>query len=101
MKKISTFCRIVILLLLSIETMADPLQGGGYVINPHVVASGGGTSTNGSYMVIGTIGQHDAAATVSNGSYQLGSGFWGLGRNISVTSEIIFQDNFESGDSNR
>lgn len=42
------------------------------------VAGGGGTSTNSQYAVSGTIGQPDAIAGMSGGSYSLAGGFWGL-----------------------
>ena len=49
-----------------------------YSIDWHKIASGGGTSTNGSYQVSGTIGQHDASGAMSGGSYSVTGGFWSL-----------------------
>ena len=39
---------------------------------------GGGTSTNGSYSVSGTIGQPDASGALSGGNYSDTGGFWAL-----------------------
>jgi hypothetical protein len=53
-----------------------------YSIDWYKVAGGGGTSsgTNGGnvYSVSGTIGQHDAGAAMTGGSYSLTGGFWSL-----------------------
>jgi hypothetical protein len=42
------------------------------------IAGGGGSSTGGVYSVSGTIGQHDAGTTMTNGPYALTGGFWSL-----------------------
>jgi len=47
-----------------------------YAIPTHVIAGGGGTSSNGGFTLTGTIGQDDAGATSSAGSYSLTGGFW-------------------------
>jgi hypothetical protein len=44
----------------------------------HKIAGGGGTSTGGTYRVNGTIGQHDAGAPLTGGSFSLTGGFWSL-----------------------
>jgi hypothetical protein len=49
-----------------------------YSIDWYKVAGGGGTSSNGQYMVSGTIGQHDAGGAMTGGSYSLTGGFWAL-----------------------
>jgi hypothetical protein len=49
-----------------------------YSIDWYKVAGGGGTSSNGQYMVSGTIGQHDAGGPMTGGSYSLTGGFWSL-----------------------
>ena len=49
-----------------------------YSIDWYKVAGGGGTSTGGTYQVSGTIGQPDAGAPMSGGSYSLTGGFWAL-----------------------
>lgn len=43
----------------------------------HTIAAGGGTSTNGTLSITGTIGQ-PAAATLSGGNFTLVGGFWGV-----------------------
>src|SRR5579884_2543887 len=48
-----------------------------YNINWYKIAGGGGTSTNGSYSLSGTIGQPDAG-TMAGGAYSLTGGFWGM-----------------------
>ncbi|MGH8023950.1 MAG: hypothetical protein ACRED1_10235 [Limisphaerales bacterium] len=47
-----------------------------YSIDWHKIAGGGGTSSGGSYSVSGTIGQSDASATMTGGTYSLTGGFW-------------------------
>jgi hypothetical protein len=49
-----------------------------YTINWHKVAGGGGTSTNGSFQVSGTIGQPDASGLMAGGNYSVTGGFWSL-----------------------
>src|SRR6267143_796503 len=50
-------------------------QGGPYILNPSVIAGGGGTSTNGSTNITGTIGQ-GILGTSTGGSFSLNAGFW-------------------------
>lgn len=54
------------------------LNAQNYSIDWFKIAGGGGTSTNGSYSMSGTIGQHDAGGIMSGGSYSLVGGFWAL-----------------------
>jgi hypothetical protein len=49
-----------------------------YSIDWYKVSGGGGTSSNGQYIVSGTIGQHDAGGPMTGGSYSLTGGFWAL-----------------------
>ncbi|HWX22190.1 MAG TPA: hypothetical protein VN578_19995 [Candidatus Binatia bacterium] len=49
-----------------------------YSIDWHKVAGGGGTSSNGQYLVSGTIGQHDAGGPMTGGTLSLTGGFWSL-----------------------
>jgi len=53
-------------------------QGQSYSIDWYKIAGGGGTSTNGSYSVSGTIGQSDASGAMSGGNYSVTGGFWSL-----------------------
>jgi hypothetical protein len=49
-----------------------------YSIDWYKIAGGGGTSTNGSYSVSGTIGQPDASSAMTGGNYSVTGGFWSL-----------------------
>ena len=42
------------------------------------IAGGGGTSTNETLSLSGTIGQHDAGGPMTNGAFSLSGGFWVL-----------------------
>ncbi|MDX2197788.1 MAG: hypothetical protein SF069_02320 [Phycisphaerae bacterium] len=46
-----------------------------YAINWYTIDGGGGTSTGGTYILSGTIGQPDAG-TMTGGTYALAGGFW-------------------------
>jgi len=46
-----------------------------YQIEAHVIASGGGTSSGGNYVISGTLGQ-PLAGSASAGEYELSGGFW-------------------------
>ena len=49
-----------------------------YSVDWYKISGGGGTSTNGNYSVVGTIGQPDANSTMSGGNYSVTGGFWSL-----------------------
>ena len=49
-----------------------------YSIDWYKIAGGGGTSTNGQYSLIGTIGQPDASGALKGGNYSVTGGFWSL-----------------------
>ena len=49
-----------------------------FVVDWYKVAGGGGTSSNGQYVVSGTIGQHDAGGPLTGGNFTLNGGFWSL-----------------------
>ena len=49
-----------------------------YAISWYKITGGGGTSTGGVYSVNGTIGQPDASAPMTGGSYSLVGGFWSM-----------------------
>jgi len=66
-------------------------SGGGFAITSYTVDNGGGRSTGGNFILIGTIGQHDASRTVSSGDdFLLAPGFW------AKAIDRIFSDGFES-----
>jgi hypothetical protein len=56
--------------------LAAPLHAQSYSINWFKVSGGGGTSTGGTYQVIGTIGQTDAGGPMTNNQYSVTGGFW-------------------------
>jgi hypothetical protein len=49
-----------------------------YSIDWYKISGGGGTSSNGQYIVSGTIGQHDASGAMTGGNYSVTGGFWSL-----------------------
>jgi sugar lactone lactonase YvrE len=49
-----------------------------YTMDWFTIGGGGGTSTNGSYTLNGSVGQSDAGATMSGGGYTLDPGFWSV-----------------------
>ena len=49
-----------------------------YSVDWYKIAGGGGTGSNGSYSVSGTIGQHDAGGPLTGGNYSITGGFWSL-----------------------
>ena len=55
--------------------MAKPTMAQNYSVNWHVVAAGGGVSTNFQYAVSGTIGQ-PAVGHLTGGPYAIDGGFW-------------------------
>ena len=73
MKNHSSLVIIIMALLLPLGATAQSFS-----IDWYKVAGGGGTSTGGVYAVSGTIGQPDAGAPMSGGSYSLTGGFWSL-----------------------
>jgi len=54
------------------------LRAQSYAIDWYKIAGGGGVSGNGQYAVTGTIGQPDAGAAMTGGSYSVTGGFWAL-----------------------
>jgi hypothetical protein len=61
------------IMLLSISVA--PVANGQYEISWSTIDAGGGLSSGGSYVLMGTIGQPDAAWS-SGGKYELLGGFW-------------------------
>ena len=51
--------------------LAQPFE-----IDWYTIDGGGGTSSGGTYVLSGTIGQHDAGGTLAGGTYELTGGFW-------------------------
>jgi hypothetical protein len=59
--------------------MALRVSAQNYSIDWYKIAGGGGTSSNGQYVVSSTIGQHDAGTVMTTGNYSLTGGFWTFG----------------------
>ncbi|PWU22037.1 MAG: hypothetical protein C5B50_00325 [Verrucomicrobia bacterium] len=55
-----------------------------YSIDWFKFAGGGGTSTNAQFALSGTIGQHDAGQTMTNGQFSVTGGFWALPQAVQV-----------------
>ncbi len=49
-----------------------------YSVDWHKIAGGGGTSTNTTYAISGTIGQSEAGGMMTAGGYSVTGGFWSL-----------------------
>lgn len=77
--------KAVILCVVTLMLAAFAARAQNYTIDWYKVAAGGGTSTNGSFQVTGTIGQHDAGGPMMGGEYSLTGGFWSL---ISVLQTV-------------
>ena len=65
----------VVLALLTVGPIALA-QTGGYDLSWFTVDGGGGESTNGRYVLSGTVGQTDTSMLIG-GNYTLAGGFWG------------------------
>jgi len=66
-------------LLFWLSSNAQAQSGGGYDLSWSTIDGGATFSSGGSYSLGGTIGQADAEAMLSGGSYTLSGGFWGSG----------------------
>jgi len=65
-----------LLLILFVGLVPTGVLAQQYSINWHKIAGGGGAGGGGSFLLAGTIGQHDASATASGGPYAITGGFW-------------------------
>ncbi len=61
----------VVSMIFAVPASAQP-----YEISWYTIDGGGGTSSGGGFELSGTIGQHDAGATLSAGAFELAGGFW-------------------------
>ncbi len=66
----------IYLLLAFLIVPARWVAGQSYSIDWSTIDGGGGTSTNATYTLSGTIGQPDAGATMSGGGFTVQGGFW-------------------------
>src|SRR6476661_1208260 len=67
-----------------------------YSIDWYKIAGGGGTSSNGTYVVSGTIGQPDAGQ-MSGGNYSLTGGFWSLISLVQTPGAPILNISYSGG----
>ena len=63
------------LFLLTTVLIISSMVAADYSIEWYTIDGGGGTSSGGQYVVMGTAGQHDAASS-AGGNYELLGGFW-------------------------
>ena len=71
------------LALLAVGLPALAQSGGGYDLSWWTVDGGGGTLSNGSYSLRGTVGQAEAGAALENNGYTLVGGYWyGAGEEV-------------------
>jgi hypothetical protein len=75
MKKINRLLAFITLLILLGSILAHAQSGGPYLINPSLVAGGGGSSTSPSHHLTGTIGQ-SLVGSSTGGAFALDAGFW-------------------------
>jgi hypothetical protein len=52
--------------------------GQNYSVDWYKISGGGGSSSGGYFSVSGTIGQHDASAPLTGGTFSVTGGFWAL-----------------------
>ena len=72
------FVVVFALLLSTLNSQLSTAFAQQYTIDSYKIAGGGGTSTGSVYSVTGTIGQPDAGAAMSGGSFSVSGGFWSL-----------------------
>jgi hypothetical protein len=73
----NTFIKIILGFAASL-LLASAASAQNYAIDWFAIAGGGATSTGSVYSVSGTIGQHDASAPLTAGTFSLTGGFWSL-----------------------
>ena len=71
---LSSIIRLLLLgcLLLAFSARAQ------FLIDWFTIDGGGGTSTNGNFLLSGTVGQPDAGPVMTNGQFSVAGGFWAL-----------------------
>jgi hypothetical protein len=67
----------LILLVISLLSLAPALEAQDFSLDWYKVAGGGGTSAAGAYSLSGTLGQPEAGI-LKGGSYSMAGGFWSL-----------------------
>lgn len=70
--------QLIILSVLAALLLPVTAPAQSYSVNWYKVSGGGGTSTNGTYSISGTIGQHDASGSMTGPGYAVTGGFWAI-----------------------
>lgn len=83
---------LVTVLLISAISYAQ--SGGNYAITKSTIDNGGGISSGGSFVITGALGQVDASAEITGGSYVLTGGFWA--QKTIPKPDAMFSDGFEN-----
>ena len=60
-----------------------------FSIDWFTIDGGGGTSTNGNFLLRGTIGQPDAGPVMTNGQFSVTGGFWALPTAVQILGSPI------------
>jgi hypothetical protein len=76
--------------------LATAAHAQSYSIDWYKIAGGGGTSSNGNYVVSGTIGQPDAGQ-MAGGNYSLTGGFWSLNSLVQTPGAPILNIAYSGG----
>jgi hypothetical protein len=69
-------------------------SGGDFRIGRSVIAAGSIRAAGATFTVATTVGQHDAIARMSGGSFRVSGGFWPA--SSAPSGEAIFDDGFET-----
>ncbi|GEM_PF-890172 len=78
--------------LIALACAAAPVFAQPFAINWYTIDGGGGTSAGGTFNLSGTIGQPDAGAVMSGGSFALQGGFWVGGVTGSSCGDLDFNN---------
>lgn len=86
---------LIVIFFLACATHAQVASGGAFTLSQTAVAGGGGSSSNGSFTVEGTAGQHAAGGALQSGQFTIRSGFWTpaplapTAANVSIEGRIL------------
>jgi hypothetical protein len=71
--RIAVPCFIILNFAFCFQALGQKLS-----VDWYKISGGGGTSAGGNFSVSGTIGQHDASASLTGGNFSVTGGFWSL-----------------------
>lgn len=74
--------------LLVLALLAGPASAQSHRIVAFSIAGGGGSATDGTYMLIGTAGQPIAGTTAAGGGHRLTAGFWAVASRSAPTADL-------------